>query len=136
VLHVHGELAFARGEHSGLRQRVGAEPIRMGQRCAEGSQLRPDIVWFGETVQHLEEARAHVAAAGRLLVVGTSLSVFPAASLVHAASASADRVVVAPELDSPPDGFEWLRGKATECVPQVVARWLREGAEASRGRPA
>ncbi|MEJ8854787.1 Sir2 family NAD-dependent protein deacetylase [Variovorax robiniae] len=136
VVHVHGELAFARGERSGLRQRIGAEPIHMGQLCPQGSQLRPDIVWFGEAVQHLEEARAHVAAAGRLLVVGTSLSVFPAASLAYAAPASADKVVVAPELDSPPDGFEWLRGKATECVPQVVARWLREGAEASRGRTA
>jgi len=136
VVHVHGELAFARGEHSGLRQHVGAEPIRMGQLCAQGSQLRPDIVWFGESVQHLEEARAHVARAGRLLVVGTSLSVFPAASLVHAAQPSADKVVVAPELDSPPAGFDWMRGKATDCVPQVVARWLRERAHVSQGRDA
>jgi len=136
VVHVHGELAYARGEHSGLRQRVGAEPIQMGQLCAKGSQLRPDIVWFGESVQHFEESKAHIAEAGRLLVVGTSLSVFPAASLVHAAAASADKVVVAPELDSPPDGFDWLRGKATECVPQVVARWLEEAARASQGQPA
>ncbi|WP_213952806.1 Sir2 family NAD-dependent protein deacetylase [Variovorax sp. dw_954] len=135
VVHVHGELAFARGEHSGLRQRVGAAPIHMGQRCAQGSQLRPDIVWFGESVQHLEEARAYFSEAGRVLVVGTSLSVFPAASLVHAAPAAADKVVVAPELDSPPAGFDWMRGKATECVPQVVARWLREGAGASQGQP-
>ncbi|MEJ8847030.1 SIR2 family NAD-dependent protein deacylase [Variovorax rhizosphaerae] len=135
VVHVHGELAFARGEHSGLRQHVGAEPIQMGQRCARGSQLRPDIVWFGESVQHLEESRAHFAEAGRVLVVGTSLSVFPAASLVHAASAEADKVVVAPELDSPPQGFDWLRGKATECVPPLVVRWLHE-VRASQGRAA
>ncbi|MDM0058188.1 SIR2 family NAD-dependent protein deacylase [Variovorax fucosicus] len=128
VLHVHGELVFAKGEHSGLRQRIGAAPIRMGQLCPQGSQLRPDIVWFGESIEHYDEAQAHVASAARLLVVGTSLSVFPAASLVHAAPASADKVLIAPELDgAAPQGFEWLRGKATECVPQVVARWLEAG---------
>jgi NAD-dependent deacetylase len=127
VIHVHGELMFARGERSGLRQRIGAAPIHMGQTCEQGSQLRPDIVWFGEDVRHLEESRAHIADAARLLVVGTSLSVFPAASLVRAAPHSADKVLVAPELESPPHGFEWLRGKATECVPAVAQRWMREG---------
>src|SRR6187401_2211494 len=57
VLHVHGELAYARGTgRSQKRYRIDGGPIALGQCCEEGTQLRPDIVWFGEAVQHLEEA--------------------------------------------------------------------------------
>ena len=50
------------------------DPIRMGQLCENGTQLRPDIVWFGEEIHFFEEARGPVARAARLLVMGTSLS--------------------------------------------------------------
>lgn len=123
VVHLHGQLRFARGSISGLRQDIGAAPIRPGDLCAQGSQLRPDIVWFGEAVQHFDEAQQHVAEAHRLLVVGTSLSVFPAASLVHLADAAQEKVIVAPELDRAPQGFTWHRGNAAEWVPRVVQRW-------------
>src|SRR5688572_17709872 len=88
VLHVHGELAWARGSgRSGRRYRIDGAPILSGQLCEEGTQLRPDIVWFGEETQHMDEARAHVAAAHKVLVVGTSLTVYPAAGLVDAVRA-------------------------------------------------
>ena len=58
VLHLHGELAYARGTGpSRHRVRIDGAPIVLGQKCAEGSQLRPDIVWFGEETQHMDEAR-------------------------------------------------------------------------------
>jgi NAD-dependent deacetylase len=125
VLHVHGELAFARGTGpSRKRQRLDHAPIELGQLCVEGTQLRPDIVWFGEETQHMEEAREHVATADKVLVVGTSLSVHPAAGLVDAARHDADKVLNALEIDAIPRGFSFLPGKATEVVPQVVQRWL------------
>ncbi len=65
------------------RYRIDGAPIELGQKCEEGTQLRPDIVWFGEETQHMGEAGEHVAAADKVLVVGTSLSVYPAASLVE-----------------------------------------------------
>src|SRR5688572_1605179 len=78
VLHVHGELCFARGTgRSRKRYRIDGAPIELGQTCEEGTQLRPDIVWFGEETQHMQEAAGHVAAADKVLVVGTSLSVYP-----------------------------------------------------------
>jgi NAD-dependent deacetylase len=127
VLHVHGELAHARGTGpSRHRIRIDDAPIELGQRCDEGTQLRPDIVWFGEETQHMDEAREHVAAADKVLVVGTSLTVYPAAGLVDAARGDAERVLVALEMDGIPRGFEYQRGKATALVPPLVERWLRD----------
>src|SRR5687767_7815797 len=57
VLHVHGELAWARGTGPARRRyHIADKPIALGQTCDEGTQLRPDIVWFGEATQHLDEA--------------------------------------------------------------------------------
>ncbi len=92
VLHLHGELAFARGTGpSRKRYRIDGAPIELGQKCEEGTQLRPDIVWFGEETQHMDEAREHVAAADKVLVVGTSLTVYPAAGLVEFARPDAEK---------------------------------------------
>jgi NAD-dependent deacetylase len=124
VLHVHGELAWARGTGPGRRRyHIADAPISLGQTCDEGTQLRPDIVWFGEETQHMDEARAQVAAADKLLVVGTSLNVYPAAGLIDFARPDAEKVVIALELDEVPAGFEFIRERATSAVPSVVSRW-------------
>jgi NAD-dependent deacetylase len=82
VVHLHGELAYARGTSAKRhRVRLDGKPIALGDRCPDGTQLRPDIVWFGEPVPKFEEGMRHVMAATHLLVVGTSLLVYPAASL-------------------------------------------------------
>ena len=125
VLHLHGELAFARGTGPGRhRQRIDGSPIELGQTCPEGTQLRPDIVWFGEETQHMEEAREHVASADKVLVVGTSLSVYPAAGLVEFAPPDAEKVLNALEMDEVPADYLFLAGPATQVVPRVVAGWL------------
>jgi NAD-dependent deacetylase len=125
VLHVHGELAFARGS-SRLRRRyrIDGAPIGIGQLCEDGTQLRPDIVWFGEETQFMDEARDHVATADKVLVVGTSLSVYPAASLVEAAQSKAEKLVNALEMEEIPAGYEFHAGPATAVVPALVSRWL------------
>jgi len=125
VLHVHGELAFARGTgRSRKRYRIEDAPITLGQRCEEGTQLRPDIVWFGEETQHMGEAREHVAAAEKVLVVGTSLTVYPAAGLVDAARPDATKVLNALEMDEVPGGFEFHPGPATRVLPRIIGKWL------------
>jgi len=127
VLHLHGELAWARGRSPRrLRTHLGAAPIRLGDVCADGTQLRPDIVWFGEAVDRLEPAAELVAQADKVLVVGTSLTVYPAASLVDFAPRHADKAVCALELEREPAGYRWLRGPATQEIPPLVERWLRE----------
>jgi NAD-dependent deacetylase len=127
VLHVHGELCFARGTgRSRKRYRIDGAPIELGQTCEEGTQLRPDIVWFGEETQYLPEAAGHVAAADKVLVVGTSLSVYPAAGLIDAARPDAERVLNSLDIDQVPRGFRFERGKAGEIIPRLVEEWLRE----------
>jgi NAD-dependent deacetylase len=125
VLHVHGELAYARGTgRSRLRYRIEGAPIELGQHCEEGTQLRPDIVWFGEETQHMEEAREYVAAADKVLVVGTSLTVYPAAGLIEAARADAVKMLNSLDMDEVPHGFEFRAGPATVVIPEISARWL------------
>jgi len=125
VFHVHGELAFARGTGpSRRRYRIDGAPIEVGQHCDEGTQLRPDIVWFGEETQHMDTAGELVAAAGKVLVVGTSLSVYPAASLVDAAQENADKVLSSLEMEEVPRGFVFLPGPATIVLPRIIEEWL------------
>ncbi len=126
VLHVHGELAFARGSGGHQRRyRIDGAAIELGQTCEDGTQLRPDIVWFGEETRHMEEAAEQVAAADKVLVVGTSLTVYPAAGLVEFARRDAEKVLNSLEMDEVPAGFQFLAGRATEVIPAVIARWAR-----------
>lgn len=127
VIHLHGELEYVRGTStSRKRYHVGNKPTSMGDLCEDGSQLRPDIVWFGESVNNMDIAKQHVATAARVMVVGTSLTVFPAASLVKAARGRAEKIIIAPEIDQKPYGFTALRGVATQIVPVVTSMWVRQ----------
>ena len=125
VIHLHGELAYARST-SGTpkRYRIEGSPISLGQLSEDGSQLRPDIVWFGEETQHMEEAKRHVSTSAKVLVVGTSLSVYPAAGLVKSARGRAERVLISLEMDKVPYGFKFVRSNAATAVPKLVQEWL------------
>ena len=83
VLHLHGELTKSRSSiDEDLVQDIAGWELKWGDRCADGSQLRPHIVWFGEAVPMMEEAIALTEQADFLAVIGTSLAVYPAASLL------------------------------------------------------
>jgi len=84
VLHLHGLATQARSERNPDQiVDIGYSHIKMGDLAPDGSQLRPNIVWFGEAVPMMEKAVKAVEAADILLVIGTSLVVYPAASLVN-----------------------------------------------------
>lgn len=84
VVHLHGELTKARGvDNDNEIIDIGYEPISLGDKSPSGAQLRPHIVWFGEAVPKLEEGAVAVSECDILLVVGTSLAVYPAAGLVN-----------------------------------------------------
>ena len=83
ILHLHGEVRKARSSVDyHLLYDIDGEEIKWGDKCAHGSQLRPHVVWFGEAVPEMEHAEEIVRAADILVVVGTSLNVYPAAGLV------------------------------------------------------
>ena len=84
VLHLHGELKKARSSvDENLIYDIDGWELKMGQKCAKGSQLRPHIVWFGESVPAISDAIPMVKAADIFVVIGTSMNVYPAAGLIH-----------------------------------------------------
>jgi len=84
VLHLHGELMKARSTiDPGLVYELDNWELKTGDLCEKGSQLRPHIVWFGEPVPAFDEAISIVQQADILVVIGTSLEVYPAAGLVN-----------------------------------------------------
>ena len=110
VLHLHGEIRKARSTlDPTLVTHLGDGDIHLGDRCAQGSQLRPHIVWFGESVPVMEEAAELVREADAVIVVGTSLVVYLAARLIFEVRKEARRIVVNPDI---PPG---VAGSCFEC---------------------
>ena len=84
VLHLHGILTEAKSSvDDTLIYDIGYKDIKQGDTCEKGSQLRPNIVWFGEMVPNIPEAAAISSKSDIYLVIGTSLNVYPAAGLLN-----------------------------------------------------
>ena len=83
VIHLHGELLKARNEKDINSVIDWKKDIHLGDLDANNIQLRPHIVWFGEEVPEMERAMDCIEAADYLLVIGTSLQVYPAAGLIN-----------------------------------------------------
>lgn len=105
VVHLHGELDKARPEHGVYDESFSEaevidlhyEDICLGDKAPNGSQLRPHIVWFGEAVPKIERAIDYVSQADILLIVGSSLSVYPAAGLYRYAGPDCSVYVIDPQ---------------------------------------
>jgi NAD-dependent deacetylase len=83
ILHLHGELTKAQSsENPDLITQIGYDPIAWGDKAADGSQLRPHVVWFGEPVPNMTKAIQWTREADMMIVAGTSLAVYPAAGLI------------------------------------------------------
>lgn len=122
VLHLHGELTKARSTlDPSLVYPIDGWELREGDTCERGSQLRPHIVWFGEPVPMLEQASEIVATCDALVIVGTSLSVYPAASLAWMAPPAARaRILVDPNPPTAPPEFTVIKATASAGLAQVT----------------
>ena len=89
VLHLHGELLKVRSVLNDNQSYFCDHDIQIGDKCEAGGQLIPHIVWFGEMVPELPNAVDIVSQADIVLIIGTSLQVYPAASLISYAPSSA-----------------------------------------------
>ncbi len=121
VLHLHGELKKVRStRYPNLIYDLDGWELKFGDLCEKGYQLRPHIVWFGEMVPAMDEAVPLVEQADILVVVGTSLNVYPAAGLVHYIREDVPVFVVDPVR--PPvymKGVTFIEEKAGEGVAQL-----------------
>jgi NAD-dependent deacetylase len=127
VLHLHGEIRKARSTRDpGLVIPIVGARLAWGAKCALGSQLRPHIVWFGEEVPLLPVAADMVARADVLIVVGTSLQVYPAAGLVLCAPASCRIYVVDPQpMENSLPNAVHIKAPASTGIPIVAEELLR-----------
>lgn len=125
VLHLHGELTKARSTiDPSLVYDIKGWELKLGDKCELGSQLRPHIVWFYEAVPAMEEAIKIVKTATHFLIVGTSMVVYPAASLVDYVNSSVSIVVVdpgAPELKV--SGVEYIQEPASSGVKKYLEQF-------------
>jgi len=127
VLHLHGELSKARSsiDPKYVATIQGTE-LQLGDLCPKGGQLRPHIVWFGEAVPLLEEAARLVARADVVIVVGTSLVVYPAAGLINFAPVGAKKYVVDVMCPKAPGIEEYccIELPASQGLPLLVEELL------------
>lgn len=128
VWHLHGEIGKSRSTRNpDLVYEIQGWEIKMGDTCELGSQLRPHIVWFGESVPMIEPAAALVSQADILVVIGTSLQVYPAAGLLHYAAPHVPVYLIDPNPNESASikNLTLIRNKAVAGVTELV-NMLRE----------
>ena len=122
VLHLHGMLTEARcTEEPDLIMDIGYKALNLGDTCPNGHQLRPNIVWFGELVPAIGDAARIVQSADILVVIGTSMVVYPAAGLVHYALPGIPVYLIDPgDVDVPRFlNVRHIQKKAGDGVPEL-----------------
>ena len=123
VTHLHGELLKARSSTDINLVHPRNTDIHLGDLCEKGSQLRPHIVWFGEDVPMMEEAMQITEKADVLIIVGTSMQVYPAAGLVDYAPVNTPIYFIDPKPSITENNYSNLNiltESATKGVPTVV----------------
>jgi NAD-dependent deacetylase len=127
VIHLHGELFKSRStaDPSLVYEMEGWE-LKLGDCCEKGSQLRPNIVWFGEAVPLMDTAVTEAALADIFIVVGTSLAVYPAAGLMDYVADEVPKYVVDP--NPPPvrkrPGLHLISEKASTGLTRLAEELL------------
>ena len=129
VLHLHGELNKARscGDPNLVYDLVDWE-MKIGQTCEKGHQLRPHIVWFGESVPMINEAIPIFQDADIAIVIGTSLSVYPASGLIDYLPSYADRYYIDPKANENMNSnyFNIITLEAEAGVSQIAQQLMTD----------
>lgn len=127
IIHLHGELMKATSTKSPnspsciVTLSDDNQEIKMGDKAKDGSQLRPFIVWFGESVPMIEPAIEKVSKADILVVIGTSLNVYPAAGLLSYANHNCKIYLIDPkDVNCDPSlGVEHIKKGASEGMKEL-----------------
>lgn len=133
VIHLHGKLNEMRLVNDPSQIYNVAQTTFDEHSSAPDSSVwqpehwRPNIVWFGEAVPNLMLASEHLTAAGKVLVIGSSLQVEPAASLLLSTNRQAEKYLIDKTVHQAPLGFSVQRGDALSLVPALVNNWLDAG---------
>lgn len=128
IIHLHGELIKSRSSvDTELIYDVNGLNIKLGEKCEKGSQLRPHIVFFGENVPMYEKALEVISSAEIVLIVGTSLQVYPAAGLIHYVPQFVPIYVVDPNIDdiSTENSIFYEKSRAKDGVKKIIKQLIK-----------
>lgn len=124
IIHLHGKISQSRSTlDPNLVYDIQGWELKMGDKCELGSQLRPHIVWFGEAVPMIDNAIELVKNVDLLLIIGTSLQVYPAAGLATEVDTNTKIIVVNTEKIhsfSTNANVQFIQGNATVEIPKIV----------------
>ena len=129
VVHLHGELTKVcssrdpNNPHYIKELKPEEYEVKLGDKAGDGSQLRPFIVWFGESVPESETAIGYVEQADILVIIGTSLNVYPAAGLLHYAPMDCEIYLIDPK---PVDAHTMRTIHTIQCGASEGVKKLRE----------
>jgi NAD-dependent deacetylase len=130
IIHLHGELTQAKSTLPPFNvYDVGYDDIALGDVCEKGGQLRPNIVWFGESVPLMTDAAIAAGSADIFIVVGTSLVVYPAAGLIDYVNSDAFKYIVDPNKPNVygiHKNLEFITQKATKGMVPLAEKLLSE----------
>lgn len=127
VTHLHGELLKARSSFDENLVMDWRKDIKVGDFCEHNFQLRPHVVWFGEAVPMFQKAAEIAETADIVLIIGTSMQVYPAAGLVDFAPKDARIYFIDPNPNiSESENLEIIRKTAVVGVPELTERLLEE----------
>jgi len=125
VIHLHGSLFESRStSDENLVYPISGWELNWGDQCEKGSQLRPNIVWFGEMVPMMEVAGEIASNAEIFLVVGTSMVVYPAAGLIDYVPMDVPKYIVDPKIPDvrPMRQIHFIAKKASTGMEEVRER--------------
>lgn len=128
VTHLHGEINKVKSSGPNAEKEYYLQShweVKIGDLCPEGYQLRPHVVWFGEDVPMMEKAIDIIQDAQIVLIVGTSLNVYPAAGLINYAPENASFYLVDPHLTDVPSNVNLIKETAAVGVPMWVDKLLK-----------
>ena len=123
IVHLHGELMKARSTAVRDLRYDWPGDIKIGDTCEHGSQLRPDVVWFGEDVPAIQVAAQIVLQSDLVIIIGTSMLVYPAAGLVAYAPEHAEVFYVDPR---PNVNFELARARNLKVIEKNAGQGVPE----------
>ena len=128
ITHLHGELRKVRSIQNPDLILDWDKDITPNDKGSDGHSLRPHIVWFGEDLPLFEEAVSITKKADILIVIGTSLQVYPAAGLIHYVDFDVPKYLIDPQADTMNSilSFNIIPFKATIGVPILVKELLDE----------
>jgi len=124
VIHLHGEIFKMRSEKDENNFYEIKDEIHFGEKAPDGFQLRPHVVWFGEPVPRIEEAAKMMITADVFILAGTSLNVYPAASLIDFLPQGIPKYIIDknPPFIPPHHNFTVIKEPATQGVEEVKNR--------------